>query len=83
MTDVTLAALRQLLVDRYDDLKARLAHRLGSADLAADALQDTWLRLARTDVVGVVRSPDNYLFRTVLNVAEDQRRSRSRHLTEL
>jgi RNA polymerase sigma-70 factor (ECF subfamily) len=81
MTDATLAALRQLFLDRYDDLKARLTQRLGSGDLAGDAMQDTWLRLARADVAGVVRSPGSYLFRTVLNVANDHRRSEKRHLT--
>jgi RNA polymerase sigma-70 factor, ECF subfamily len=78
MTDRGLSALRHLFLDRYDDLKARLTRRLGSADLAGDAMQDTWLRLARTESIGVVQSPRSYLFRIALNVAEDRRRMEQR-----
>jgi RNA polymerase sigma-70 factor (ECF subfamily) len=78
MTDNGLSTLRRLFLDRYDDLKARLTQRLGSADLAGDAMQDTWLRLARTESVGVVQSPRSYLFRIALNVAEDRRRTEQR-----
>ncbi|MEW6645032.1 MAG: sigma-70 family RNA polymerase sigma factor [Pseudomonadota bacterium] len=68
-----------MFVDRYDDLKRRLTKRLGSADLAGDAMQDTWLRLARVETVGTVQSPGNYLFRIALNAAADQRRLDRRH----
>ncbi|MCK9913010.1 sigma-70 family RNA polymerase sigma factor [Microbacteriaceae bacterium K1510] len=78
MTENALATIRRLFVDRYDDLKARLTQRLGSADLAGDAMQDTWLRLSRTESIGVVQSPRSYLFRIVLNVAEDRRRMERR-----
>ncbi len=74
MTDQGVSILRRLFLDRYDDLKARLTRRLGSADLAGDAMQDTWLRLARTESIGAVQSPRSYLFRIALNVAEDRRR---------
>jgi DNA-directed RNA polymerase specialized sigma24 family protein len=33
--------LRALLIERYQDLKSRLARRLGSLEWAEDALQDT------------------------------------------
>jgi RNA polymerase sigma factor (sigma-70 family) len=79
VSEVTL--LRQLFLDRYDNLKARLTQRLGSADLAGDVLQDTWLRLSRTEAIGTVRNPLNYLFRMVLNVAQDRRRADKRHLS--
>lgn len=79
MIDNPLAVMRRLFVDGYDDLKARLTKRLGSADLAGDAMQDTWLRLARVDSVGTIQSPDNYLFRIALNVADDHRRREKRH----
>jgi RNA polymerase sigma-70 factor (ECF subfamily) len=81
MTDATRIALRRLFLERYDDLKVRLTRRLGSADLAGDAMQDTWLRLARTDAIGELRSPGSYLFRMVLNVAQDQSRASKRSLT--
>ena len=41
----SLSVLRDFMLQRYDDLKARLTRRLGCPDLASDALQDTWLRL--------------------------------------
>lgn len=78
MTDHGLTNLRRLFLDRYDDLKTRLTQRLGSVDLAGDAMQDTWLRLARTESVGAVQSPRSYLFRIALNVAEDHRRMEQR-----
>jgi RNA polymerase sigma factor (sigma-70 family) len=81
MTEITPAALRQLFLDRYDDLKARLTRRLGSADLAGDVLQDTWLRLSRTESIGSVRSPGNYLLRIVLNIVQDRKRSDKRYLS--
>ena len=81
MTDATLAMLRQLLVQGYDELKTRLTHRLGSPELAGEAMQDTWLRLQRTETIGIVRSPANYLFRIALNVARDRLSAERRYLT--
>ncbi len=72
MTETTLATLRRLLIDRYDDFRARLSQRLGSADLAGDAMQDAWLKLARVEAVGTVRNPQSYLFGIILNAARDR-----------
>ncbi|WKA26112.1 RNA polymerase sigma factor [Bradyrhizobium roseum] len=70
MTDqATITALRQLLVGDYDDLKRRLAKRLGSEELAGEALQETYLHLERPVRVGIVDSPKNYLLTIALNVA--------------
>ncbi len=77
----TLTALRQRLLLRYDDFKARLTRRLGSADLAGDALQDMWLRLERNDQLTAVRRQDAYLFRVAVNVARDHQRAEKRRLT--
>jgi RNA polymerase sigma-70 factor, ECF subfamily len=73
-----LSGLRRVFLDRYDDLRARLAKRLGSTDLADDAMQDTWLQLVRIESVGAIHRPRNYLFRVALNVAEDRRRTEKR-----
>uniref|UniRef100_Q07N97 RNA polymerase, sigma-24 subunit, ECF subfamily n=1 Tax=Rhodopseudomonas palustris (strain BisA53) TaxID=316055 RepID=Q07N97_RHOP5 len=81
MTDASLLALRQLLLLRYETLKARLTRRLGSAELAGDALQETWLRLQSGDGIASVRSHDAYLFRIAVNVARDSRRAEKRRLT--
>lgn len=78
MTETNWALLRQLLVDRYDDLRRRLTHRLGSVDLASEALHEVYLRLDGTESPGVVASPTAYLFRAACNVATDVRRADSR-----
>jgi RNA polymerase sigma-70 factor (ECF subfamily) len=83
MSDSSLLALRQLLLTSYDELKARLALRLGSSDLAGDVVQDAWLRLQRAESVGRVSSPANYLFRIALNIARDRLMSDRRYLTSL
>jgi RNA polymerase sigma factor (sigma-70 family) len=81
MSETTLGALRQLLLDRYDEIKAKLAQRVGSTDLAGDALQETWLRLTLAETLGPVRSLENYLFRTVFNMARQRQRSERRLLS--
>jgi RNA polymerase sigma-70 factor (ECF subfamily) len=81
MSETTLGALRQLLLDRYDEIKARLAQRVGSTDLASDALQDTWLRLSLAEPLRPVHSLENYLFRVVFNMVQERRRSERRLLS--
>lgn len=78
MTDLTWAALRQLLVDHYDDLRKLLARRLKSEELARETLHETWLRLDRNDELGPIKSPTGYLLRTAVNIAVDRRRKESR-----
>lgn len=82
MTETSWMALRQLLVERYHDLRERLARRLGSTELASEALHEVYLRLGRTDTPGAVASPRAYLFKAAYNLATDRRRSerrRARH----
>jgi RNA polymerase sigma-70 factor (ECF subfamily) len=81
MTDASLTALRRLFLQRYEQLKSRLARHLGSSDLAREALQDTWLRLERGDGIAAVRSHDAYLFRIAVNLARDRKRTEDRRLT--
>ncbi|MDQ8727795.1 RNA polymerase sigma factor [Bradyrhizobium sp. LHD-71] len=82
MTESSLALVRRFLVDRYGDLKQRLTARLGSSDLAGDALQDAWIKIARIDTVGVVRNPGNYIFGVAMNAARDRMRDvNNRHLS--
>ena len=70
MTD--MRHLKHLLITGYAQLTARLTQRLGSPELAADAVQDTWLRLHRLDTDVAVQNPRNYLFRIALNLARDR-----------
>jgi len=68
-----LATLRDLLTQRYDEFKRRLAWRLGSVELASDALHDTWVRLdEREAALGPVANPVAYLMRMATNVALDR-----------
>ncbi|BAS00229.1 extracytoplasmic function sigma factor VreI [Blastochloris viridis] len=60
---------------------ARLTRRLGSAELAGEALQDTWIRLQTGDGIAAVRNHDAYLFRIAVNIARDSQRAENRRLT--
>jgi RNA polymerase sigma-70 factor (ECF subfamily) len=78
MTETTWTSLRQLLTDRYDELRARLTRRLGSEDLARETLHETWLHLHRRDGIETVENPKGYLLRTAFNIATDRGRKASR-----
>jgi RNA polymerase sigma factor (sigma-70 family) len=78
--DITLTVLRQMLVQRYGEIKARLAQRLGSEELAGDAIQDAWVKLARAQTVGTVHNPDHYLFGAALNAARNRMAKERRYL---
>jgi RNA polymerase sigma-70 factor (ECF subfamily) len=67
-------SLRQVLVERYDALVRKLAARLGSPDLADDALHEAWLRLERAPEPAVVKDPFAYILRVALNLGSDRRR---------
>ncbi len=81
MPDRFKAALRTLFLARYAQFRKHLHMRLGSEDLANDALQETYLRVENSTVRSEVRYPSAYLFRIALNVAEDQRKSNARLLS--
>lgn len=66
------------LVKGYDQLKRRLVRRLGCADLAGEALQDTWLRLQRLGDHEPVLNPQAFLLRMAVNIAVDQQRKQGR-----
>jgi hypothetical protein len=69
MADASRDFLRRHYLLAYDELKARLTKRLGSAELARDALQDTWLRLETSPPAAPVDRPYPYLLRVALNLA--------------
>jgi RNA polymerase sigma factor (sigma-70 family) len=80
MKDSSITALRRTLLSRYEILARRLTRRLGSADQAAEALQDTFLKLERTKELGPVRNPEAYLLRVALNMAGGRDRAERRRL---
>lgn len=73
-------SLRAALSADYEGLAKRLARRLGSADLAREALHETFVRIDRVSETVNLRSPRDYLFRAAINAAKDRRRSDSRLL---
>ena len=81
MGNTNTTTLRDLLLADYSGIDQRLTRRLGSADLASDVLQETYLRIEAMADVGAIQSPKAYLFRIALNIANDRRRAESRRLT--
>jgi RNA polymerase sigma-70 factor (ECF subfamily) len=75
MSDASRTLLRELLVGGYGDLKMRLTKAVGSADLASDALQDTWLKLETAKLNGHLQRPKSYLFRIAYNIAVKRRQN--------
>jgi RNA polymerase sigma factor (sigma-70 family) len=69
MAQSNRALLRDALVERYAYLRDRLAARLGSPDLAGEALHETWLKLAGGGELGPVADTDAYLYRAAVNAA--------------
>ena len=70
------------LLGAYDELKRRLVRKLGSEELAGDALQDTWMRLsARRDRPDAVQNPAAYLLRMAMNTVIDRQRADHRLLS--
>ncbi len=70
-----------MLAADYGGLFKRLTRRLGSAELACEALHETFLRVDRVTDAAPVRSPKDFLFRIALNVATDRRRIERRYLS--
>jgi RNA polymerase sigma-70 factor (ECF subfamily) len=81
LSGVDRTTLRDVLAADYTGLFKRLTRKLGSSELAGDALQETFLRVERMSNVPAVNSPKDYLFRIALNVATDRRRVEQRHLS--
>lgn len=80
MSESGLATLRRTLLSRYEVLVRRLTRRLGSSDRAAEALQETFLKLERTEDLGPVANPEAYLLRVAVNMAGSQDRAERRRL---
>lgn len=73
--------LRELLTERYTELKLRLTRRLGSRDWAEEALHDTYLRLNGTEAIGQINNPGAYLLRAAFNNALNRQRAENRRLS--
>ncbi|MDR2323966.1 MAG: RNA polymerase sigma factor [Acidovorax sp.] len=65
----------------YASLKRRLTLVLGNADLASDALHDTWIRVKDKDDRRLIEQPGAYLMRVATNIAADIQRRQRRSLS--
>ncbi len=74
------ATLRDALVEHYTYLRERLTVRLGSPDLAGEALHETWLKLQDGAELGPVSDPGAYLYRAAINTASNLALTRRRVL---
>jgi RNA polymerase sigma-70 factor (ECF subfamily) len=81
MAVTSWAALRELFLAGYDGLTRQLARKLGSEDLAAEAMQDTYLRLQRPGGMEPVANPSAYLYRVAVNTAINRRIAQRRLAT--
>jgi RNA polymerase sigma-70 factor (ECF subfamily) len=81
VTGSNRTTLRAALAADYSGLFKRLTRRLGSSELASEALHETFLRVERVTETAPVRSPRDFLFRIALNVATDRRRVEKRYLS--
>ncbi|MGC4097125.1 MAG: sigma-70 family RNA polymerase sigma factor [Nitrospira sp.] len=68
----------------YDQLTRLLTKKLGCRDLAADVVQDTYLRVTRVDQEIAISHPKAFVYRTAINLATDVlRRRRLRSVYEV
>lgn len=75
MSEGMVSTLRARMVARYVELRGKLERIVGSRDDAADAMQETWLRLAAmSDGTTTVNNADAYLLRMAANIATDRYR---------
>lgn len=81
MPDTLKNALRAVFFARYAQFRRHLHLRLGSEDLANDALHQTYLRVENMNAPSAIKYPSAYLYRIALNIAEDQRKNNSRMLS--
>ena len=81
VSEASRVTLQKLLLSGYVGLAEWLARRLGSPELAQDALHETYLRLQRDVEIGPVQNPKAYLLRMALNIASNRRKSEKRLLS--
>lgn len=77
MTDGAIRSLAQAVEAYYDELKTFLTRHTGSAGMAADIMQESWVRAASAASAASTAPITNhraYLYRMVRNVAIDHLR---------
>lgn len=74
MSDTPLNTLLSIFTEQQDKLTRFLTRQLGSAALAEDLTQETWLRAATCASEATLVNPQAYLFRIASNLALDHLR---------
>lgn len=84
MTEATWTLLRRVYLSDYPRIRRQLQRVVGSTEVADEALQDTYVRLAEGgQITEHVGSPKKYLFMMALNAARKilrRDKSRSRYI---
>lgn len=83
MSEIASPPLAALVEAHYDELKAFVHAQVGCPAIAADIVQDIWLRVATAQPREPVRNPRAYLYRVAGNLAIDrlrQEQARGRHV---
>jgi RNA polymerase sigma factor (sigma-70 family) len=83
MSETGWTLLRHVIIGRYEQIKTRLTRSLGSREFAADVLHETYLRLHRSDAIGVIHHPESYIFQIARNIAADMRRNERRYASQV
>jgi RNA polymerase sigma factor (sigma-70 family) len=83
MSETGWTLLRQVIIGRYEQIRTRLTRSLGSREFAAEVLHETYLRLHRSDAIGVIHHPESYIFQIARNIAADMRRSERRRASQV
>ena len=60
--DQPAGSLRALFLERYNDFRSQLKRRLGSDDLAHDAMQEAFLKVNDMPSSSSIQQPAAYLF---------------------
>ena len=83
MSDALRSRLRQSLIARYTHLRRRLERTIGSREDAADALQETWIRIGGVGNGVSVNNDEAYLLRMATHIAIDSYKQRNNLLTAM
>lgn len=75
MTSSQQDVLQQLYLDCRDELEAMLFSRLRCRDTAADLSQEAFLKLHRSENLGVIGNLRAFLFRIAINLLNDHYRA--------
>lgn len=69
--------LKQLFKARYHSVHSFILKKLGSPEDAADASQETFMRMVRHNGTISLKSPDSFIFSVARNLATDMLRTRA------